>query len=503
MRANIAVQFIIGCCLTCFTVSMAVCAEEPAATPKSLAQLEQEYKALIDAKKGSESYKILGQIWAADPARISDALPDTMKTLARMKAGEGLMHEVLTPAAKDCVPVLIKMLQSDEKVNHYPASAGLRTIRDAARPALEELLFNGTVAQRAEVIRILGSDRQPMAAESTAAKLKTVLQDREPELQVEATIALLNLKVDDARIANVLEQNFPKFGERIMQDALRGSKISERLRGVLTLAMNQKENRNWRIESALQLASLDTKLSKPVQATIIEGLSKQQSDSYRLAEKCATTLGLPSDDAKDSIQALTRLCHDGSTSLDLAAAAAATLIQIDQEHAPAYVPYLLTIINRPRYRLEKAKYLAIIGKLGKHGTGAASALRDILPREGGTCDLLMAIVLLHIDPEHPEQAYEFIRAALAGKKEIYTIGLNQWKGVTFDCTPLIPEFQAAIESDDVNRHIYALDLLQFCGSSAIPLVPVLEKKLPNLKVIKEAEQKAFREMIDQIKSAKP
>jgi hypothetical protein len=500
MGAGIVYQIILTSCFLCCVGSAALRAEDPPAAPKTLAQLEQEYKTLLDAKKQDASYKILGQIWAADPARIPEALPALMIRFGNMKAGELYMRDVLTPGAKHCVPELMKMLQSEEREKIYPATAGLRIILNDARPALEELLVAGTTPQRFVVIRILGSDRQPMAVESTATKLKTVLQDRAPELQVEAALALLDLKVDDARIAKVLEQNFPKFGERIMQEALLDSDASEALRGVLTLAMNQKENRNWRVGSALQLASLDKKLSVPVQAAIIEGLFKQQSDSYRLAEKCAAALSRLSYNSKDSILALTRLCHDGSTSLELAAAGAATLIQLDPEHAPAYVPYLLTIVTRPRYRLEKAKYLAVIGRLGKAGRGAEATLRDILPREGGTCDLLMAIVLLNIDPEHPEQANDFLRAALNGKQKAGGVGLNPYKDAQLNCAPLLADLQAALESDDSDRRYVACLLLELGGQSALPVLPVLEKKLG---AVEKVEQESLRSVINKLKAAKP
>jgi hypothetical protein len=409
------------------------------------------------------------------------------------------LPELLQPAAKDCVPVLIKMLQGDDKAQHYPASAGLGTIVGTARPALEALVSAGPTRVRAEVIRILGDDRGGVAVESTAAKLRAVLADPEPELQVEAALALLQLKVNEPAAIKALEQNLPQHGERIMQDALGGNAAPEAFRSILTLALQQNKNRLWRIESALLLAGFDKKLSPPLQAALFEGLSKQASDSYRLAEKCAAALAMPGANAKLAVDVLTRVCHDAYVTIELAAAAAATLIQLDAEHAPAYVPYLLTYIARPRYRLDKGKYLALIGKLGKR-SGAAAALTDLLPREGGTCDLLMAIVLLNVDPEQPEAAHNFFRAALAGKRKTGSVGLNQLSGLTLNCTPLLPDLLAALASDDSARRDTAYDLLLCGGASAAPALPALEKRLGTLDEIEEATLKS---VIDKIKAAQP
>ncbi len=488
MRARVAVAFIVASCLT--VCSAALRAEDPPATPAPPAAPQT---------LPVSSFQIVGQKFAADPQRIPGELPEQVKRAAYSKMSQTFLPDLLQPAAKDCVPVLIKMLQSDDKEQHYPASAGLSTIVDAARPALEELVTAGPTRVRAEAIRILGEDRKATAVESTVVKLKTVLADREQELQVEAALALLQLKVNEPAVTKTLEQNFPKFGERIMQDVLRGNAPAEAFRNILTLALQQKENRQWRIESGLMLAGLDKKLSPPVQAALIEGLHKDPKDSYRLAEKCAAMLSLPSEDPKIAVEALTGVCHDPNTTLDMAAAAAVTLIQIDAEHAPAYVPSLLTYIARPRYRAEKGKYLGLIGKLGKR-SGAAAALAELLPREGGTCDQLMAIVLLNVDPEHPEAAHDFLREALAGKRKTGSIGLNHLSGVTLNCAPLLPDFLAAIASDDAARRDAAYDLLKFGGASAFPALPALEKRRGTLDRLEEA---ALLTVIDKIKAARP
>jgi len=507
MRTRFAVHIIASCFTLCWGSAILRAEDPPAApakpaAPKTLAELEQEYKAVSEGKKVGSSFKVLGEIWAVDPARIPGELPDRVNRAAYSKMSHTYLPELLQPAAADCVPVLIKMLQSDDKAQHYPATAGLGTILNTARPALEELVPAGPTRVRSEAIRLLGynsgGNMAPPVA-STVAKLKVVLTDPEPALQVEAALSLLRHTANEPAAIKTLEQNFPALGERIMTDVLRGTAAPEAFRSILTLALQQKENRQWRIESALLLAGLDKKLSPPVQAALLEGLSKQQSDSYKLAEKCAANLTLPSADVKPIIDGLTRVCNDGNTTLDIAAAAAATLIQLDPEHAPAYVPHLLTYIARPRYRAEKGKYLSLIGKLGKR-SGAAAALAEMLPREGGTCDQLMAIVLLNIDPEHPEAAHDFLREALAGKRKTGSIGMNQLQDPRMNCAPLLPEFVAAIESDDEKRRDAAFDLLRFGGASAAAALPALEKRLGTLG---KSEEAALQSVIEKIKAAQP
>ena len=453
----------------------------------------REIKSLRDTYRKSEGVQRVvaaQELLRADPSSAKEMVEFLYRYYSN-KNSISNFASCLSVAPQNAYPVIIDAVVKEEEMASGAVYFFYSNYKQL-QSMLERDLTHQSPLVRSAIAKALG---RSLFSQSSAPALKQRLKDSNSNVRVEAALALIKHKAAMQESIDVLSQDFQFIPYKSRVSVLHSLRHVD-LKSSLPIYEEAliDDALHIRLRAATHLVNKDVVSDERLIAVFHEVIRTDPANSW----SAVFELSRFGNKVKNALPNLKKLLESDDSELRQAAAFA--IASIDPETAYEMLPIVApAIADSQALAGHRLRLLREIGRLGPSARVLIPVLRSQLGNRKDFLSSLVAVQLLHIDPENPEPSFDELRELLKGRRRAILPG-DQCAGLGERALPLLDTCIEVLQAKK-GFTITALRLIIEMGPRAHRALPIIEASIMNSKPKKQFRFSTFSTLLQKAKQS--